>query len=61
MDHTEEAPRPAKPHLQEYEDPHYHDDDPEPNTEDRERRAAGPVQRKPAWRIPPPPRRRAED
>ncbi|MBL8799528.1 MAG: hypothetical protein JNM56_36940 [Planctomycetia bacterium] len=61
MDHSTETPRPAKPHLDDNEDPHYHDEDPEPNPDDRERRTPRLDTRQPPRRIPPPPRRRLDD
>jgi hypothetical protein len=60
MDQTDESTKQPKPHVhKEYEDPHFHDEDPEPS-EEGERKPRAP-QHKPARRIPPPPRRRPVD
>ena len=61
MDQTDDNDtKHAKPHLEKaYEDPHFHDDDLEPPEEHDHKGPHVAAPRKPARRIPPPPRRRS--
>jgi hypothetical protein len=60
MDPKDDSQHAPKPHVaKEYEDPHFHDDDPEPGDEPAQKKA--PSARKPGRRIPPPPKRRSID
>jgi hypothetical protein len=65
MSDSPETPLEARPRLDlEYEDPHYHDEDEAAPAEDREQHSTRPAvsgPRKPARRLPPPPRRFHED
>jgi hypothetical protein len=63
MSDSPETPLEARPRLdQEYEDPHYHDEDETDAAEERHSaRPAVSGPRKPARRLPPPPRRFHED
>jgi hypothetical protein len=55
LDDNPEMPR--QPHVQEFEDPHYHDDDDGPTEEDPRPKTPRPQTR----RKPPPPRRFEDD
>lgn len=58
MDPTDEDRQEAKPHLHKaFEDPHYHDDELDSPDDPGAKRARGSASKKPARRIPPPPRR----
>ncbi len=60
MDHPTDQPRGPSPRPHnEYEDPHFHDDDETP--EDSEPKAPRPSSPRPNRKVPPPRRRRWED
>lgn len=60
MDSTDETPKQAKPHvLNEYQDPHFHDEEPEPAEDGVSRTKPSP--HRPAPRRMPPPKRRFGD
>jgi hypothetical protein len=61
MDPTEESGKTPRPHGKEYEDPHYHDEDPEPADESGVKPRGNPGIRKPPRKIPPPRKRFSED
>ena len=62
MEPTEDDRKENKPHLHKaYEDPHYHDDDLESAEDSASRSGRGSAPKKPARRIPPPPRHRPAD
>jgi hypothetical protein len=62
MDQTDDTTKQPKVQLDKaYEDPHFHDDDLEPPEERDHKGPHAPAWRKPARRIPPPPRRRSID
>ena len=52
---------PPMPRKQEFEDPHYHDDDELPGDDERPQNSRPGLPRKPARRIPPLQRRHYED